>query len=178
MKKNEVLKDRLGRNLFIRLIQKKGIPMKNSQFDAILVAAIGQELEAHHFYSEAARRVANSGVRETFLQLAKDELGHKELLERVRDDPSLESKIGAKVTDYKIAESEPLPQLTIEMTPKDAIALAMKKELQAVELYRSFAASSMLSEVRKLFENLSMMELGHKAKLETIFVDIGYPEVF
>lgn len=152
--------------------------MKNPQLDAILVAAIGQELEAHHFYCEAARRVANSGVRETFLQLAKDELGHRELLERVRDDPSLESKIGPKVNDYKIAESEPLPQLTIEMTPKDAIALAMKKEQLAAELYGSLLASASTPDVKTIFENLRLMELGHKAKLETIFVDIGYPEVF
>lgn len=152
--------------------------MKNLQLDAILVAAIGQEIEAYQFYNEAALRVKNDGVRETFLQLAKDELGHKELLQRVRKDPSLASKIGVPVNDYKIAESGPLPQLTIEMTPRDAIALAMKKEQQAVELYRLLAASAVAADIKTMFENLSLMELGHKAKLETVFVDIGYPEVF
>jgi rubrerythrin len=152
--------------------------MKNARLDAILAEAIGQELEANRFYKEAAALVKNSSVKETFLQLAKDELDHKGLLERFRDDPSLESKIGPPVNDYKIAESEPLPQLTVEMALKDAIALAMKKEQLAAELYGSLRASASAPEVKTMFENLRFMELGHKARLENIFVDIGYPEVF
>jgi bifunctional DNase/RNase len=34
--------------------------------------------------------------------------------------------------DYKVAESVELPEITIDMKPADAIALAMKKEQQAV----------------------------------------------
>jgi len=29
-----------------------------------------------------------------------------------------------------------------------------------------------------MFENLARMELGHKTRLEHMFVDIGYPEAF
>jgi hypothetical protein len=32
--------------------------------------------------------------------------------------------------------------------------------------------------MKDVFNNLANMELGHKHRLETVFVDIGYPEAF
>lgn len=80
--------------------------------------------------------------------------------------------------DYKVAETTELPKLSIDMKPADAIALAMKKEQQAVEFYRALGESATDASVKKIFENLTNMELGHKHRLENVFVEIGYPEVF
>ena len=87
-------------------------------------------------------------------------------------------KIAPPAADYKVAEATELPALSIEMKPADAIALAMKKEQEAVEFYRGLADGSDDAEIKKIFENLVNMELTHKNRLENVFVEIGYPEVF
>ena len=78
----------------------------------------------------------------------------------------------------KVAEATELPKLTLDMQPADAIALAMKKEQQAVEFYRDLSKHCADQEIGKIFENLANMELTHKQKLENVFVEIGYPEAF
>ena len=64
------------------------------------------------------------------------------------------------------------------MKPADAIALAMKKEEEAVKFYQGMAAVSQDEEIKGKFEYLAGMELIHKNRLENVFVEIGYPEVF
>lgn len=152
--------------------------MNNPQIDQVFATAATRELEANEFYRGVAGRMADPAVRDIFKQLADEEMGHYELIEKFRADSTLILKIAAPVGDWKVAESEELPRLSLDMKPKDAIALAMKKEQQAVEFYQRLAASSSAAEVRDMFQNLANMELGHKRQLETVFVEIGYPEVF
>lgn len=140
--------------------------------------AIEREAGAHRFYSAVAGRMSNSTVREEFARLAAEELGHRELLVRMKYDPAAMATLKCPAADYHVAESEPAPELSIDMPPRDAIALAMKKEQQAVEFYRGLAASALTPQTRDIFSGLANMELGHKVALETVFVDIGYPEVF
>jgi rubrerythrin len=104
-------------------------------------------------------------------------MGHKELLEKFKYDPTMVMKIEAP-PDYKVAEATELTKLSIAMKPADAIALAMKKEQQAVEFYREFRDRATERSIKDVFENLANMELGHKHRLENVFVEIGYPEVF
>jgi rubrerythrin len=145
----------------------------------IFSTAIQREIEAHEFYLKVAERVNNPGVQEIFRELALEELGHKELLERFKSDPTLAMKFQAdKPVDYRIAEGTELPKLSIDMKPMDAIALAIKKEQKAMGFYQELARSAHEAELQKIFEGLAEMELGHKIKLENVFVDIGYPEVF
>jgi len=146
--------------------------------EKLFVIATQRENEAYEFYRQAARKVADPNVKEIFLKLARDEQKHFELLERFRANPEKIMKICPPAADWKIAESESLPILSTEMKPKDAIALAMKKEQQAVDFYRSLSSASTAVDIRSMFDNLANMELTHKHRLERIFVDIGYPEVF
>jgi len=150
----------------------------HDELEKILNLAIGREEGANKFYRSLAKKVTNVSVKETFNELAIEELNHKALLLALKADPNLESRLLPVPVDYKIAETEDSPDLTENMTPKEAIALAMKKELQAVNLYETLAGAAKTDEVRRMFENLVNMELGHKNKLEVMFVDIGYPEVF
>jgi len=64
------------------------------------------------------------------------------------------------------------------MKPADAIALAMKKEEEAMNLYLSLAESCKDEAQKQIFKDLAAMERGHKFKMEKAFVDIGYPEVW
>lgn len=152
--------------------------MNRNDIDRILTLAIGREIAANRFYADAAGRLKSRTAAEIFRKLARDEEGHRDALERLRRDPSLELKFIAPKSDFKVAESESGPELTIDLSPRDAVTLAMKKEQEAVEFYRSLAFLAADEGARTLFENLGAMELSHKHSLEKIFVDIGYPEVF
>jgi len=152
--------------------------MDRTQLDDLLTTAIAREVEANAFYRQVAERSTDPNVRTIFAELAAEELGHKNLLEGVRRDPNLIGRFFAPAADYKVAEATALPALSIDMKPADAIALAMKKEQQAVELYLELAARASDSEMVKSFNALANMERGHKTRLEDVFVQIGYPEVF
>ena len=84
----------------------------------------------------------------------------------------------ARVPDFHVAETVEQPVLSIDMKPADAIALAMKKEQAAMEHYTRLAQACTDSEQQRIFTELAAMEREHKARMESAFVDIGYPEVW
>ena len=140
--------------------------------------AIAREIEANDFYAKAARTAVDASVRAIFTELAKDELAHMELLERLRADPTLPMKMHKPAVDYKVAEEVDLPMLSTDMKPADAIALAMKTEQRAMEFYAGMATNCADAELKGIFQSLADMEAGHKCRLEALFVDIGFPEAF
>ena len=146
--------------------------------EKILADAIEREVEAYEFYQQVYERTEDSTVKEVFEQLAKEELSHRNLLEQFLHDPTMLMNIHPPSADYQIAEATEMPKLSIEMKPADAIALAMKKEQQAVEFYRGLAEKATDSKAKSVFENFINIELGHKHRLEDVYVQIGYPEAF
>jgi rubrerythrin len=150
---------------------------KTVDIKSILDAAIVREEEAFAFYSRASERMTNRTVKEIFDQLGKDELCHKTFLQACLKDTQLAAKLPTPA-DYKVAEATAEPTLSIDMKPADALALAMKKEQHAVDFYQGLAKVASDATFRAMFENLARMELGHKTRLENMFVDIGYPEAF
>jgi rubrerythrin len=152
--------------------------MDHLDIDKLFTLAAKREIEARDFYESVAKKMKDAAVREIFAQLSRDEAGHFETIEKFKHDPTMVMKISAPEGDWKVAESEKLPKLSVKMKPKEAIALAMKKEQQAVEFYRGLAGQASDAGVKSMMENLANMELSHKRRLETIFVDIGYPEAF
>jgi rubrerythrin len=151
--------------------------MEHQEIEQALSTAIEREIEAYEFYRHVYERVNAESVKEVFQQLAQEEMGHREVLEKLKHDPTMVMKIQTP-PDYKVAEATELPELRIDMKPADAIALAMKKEQQAVQFYRALGESATDTQLKNIFENLVNMELGHKHRLENVFVEIGYPEVF
>lgn len=152
--------------------------MDKLEFDQLMATAIKREMEANAFYGDVARKVENEDVKKVFAELASEEMGHAELLERYKADPTMVMKINPPDLDTKVAEATDLPELSVNMKPADAVALAMKKEQQAVEFYRGLADGTDDAEVKDILTNLSNMELAHKSRLENIFAQIGYPEDF
>lgn len=151
--------------------------MEQTELTKLFEMAIGREIEAYTFYSGVARRVQDKPVKELFEQLASEEKGHEEALRKFQSDPASAATFNAPA-DYKVAESVALPEVTIDMKPADAIALAMKKEQQAVEFYTQLAEWCSDATIKGHYENLAAMELNHKHRLESMFVDIGYPEAW
>jgi len=152
--------------------------MDKAEMEKIFSVAIGREAKAYEFYRDVAAKMTNDEVKKVFQQLADEELGHREQLETLLHDPTKVMQFNPPGADYKVAEATDPEPLSLDMKPKDAIALAMKKELEAVNFYKGLSAAATDAGLKQMFDNLANMELNHKARLETVFVEIGYPEVF
>ena len=151
--------------------------MEQSDFELIFQKAAAREAEAYRFYTDVAGKTTDESVKEIFLELARQEKGHEELMWKFKGDSTMELKFQAP-PDYKVAETVEEKEPTVDMKPVDAIALAMKREQKSVEFYSGLAASCKDPGLKKVFAGLANMEAGHKHRLENLFVDIGYPEVW
>jgi rubrerythrin len=146
-------------------------------YQDIIEQAIAAEIEAAQFYLEVSQKTGNDYLKDLFLTFSEEEKKHREILERFRDDPSMAISF-EKVPDFHVSETVDEPALSIDMTPTEAIALAMKKEETAMLQYSQMAESSTNPKHKEIFLELAAMERGHKAKMESAFVDIGYPEIW
>ena len=150
--------------------------MKN--YKEILKMAVGNEIEAFEFYRDAAAKMKDPAMKKTFQELADEESGHKVLLEGFLSNEMKDMKFSDE-KDYKVAETVEAPQaLSTDMAFKDAIALAMKKEQEAMEMYQQFADASDEAKQKETFLELAKMEKGHKVRLEGIYTDIAFIEVW
>ena len=150
--------------------------MKN--YKEILKMAVGNEVEAYEFYRDAAAKMKDPAMKKTFMELADEESGHKVLLEGFLNNEMKDMKFSEE-KDYKVAETVEAPQaLSTDMAFKDAIALAMKKEQEAMEMYQQFADASEGAKQKETFLELAKMEKGHKVRLEGIYTDIAFIEVW
>jgi len=149
--------------------------MDTETFDRVMRRSIDEEIAALEFYREAARKVADPGLKAVFEDLAHEEEGHRDILERLRVDPLARVEFG-RVPDFRVSESQDVPSPSLATTPSEAFHLAMKKEEEAMRVYRGMAGGCSDPEIRKVFLELAEMERGHKAKLEDLFVNAAYPE--
>lgn len=150
--------------------------MKN--YKEILKMAVGNEVEAFEFYRDAAAKMKDPAMKKTFQELADEESGHKVLLEGFLSNEMKDMKFSDE-KDYKVAETVEAPQtLSTDMAFKDAIALAMKKEQEAMEMYQQFADASEGAKQKETFLELAKMEKGHKVRLEEIYTNVAFIEVW
>lgn len=151
--------------------------MNRGQLRQIIQQAIEEEIESYEFYEAASKKVEEESIKKLFDDLAKEELDHKKFLEDFLDSKvqTMELK---EVDDYKVAETIDRPRLTTEMDFIDGLKLAIKREEEAMEMYRGLASACEDVQTRDIFLGLSRMEALHKTRLEDIFVTVGYREVW
>ncbi|MCK9299138.1 ferritin family protein [Methanoculleus sp. YWC-01] len=151
--------------------------MNSEDFQKIITNAIDSEVESYTFYRSVADRVKDANLKTLFLDLAEDEKGHREYLQGLllRDVNQMHF-VAAR--DYKITDSIEEPELSVDMKPLDGLVLAIKKELQAAQMYTQLAAASADAEQQTVFVQLANMEKGHKARLEDIYTNMAYPEAW
>ena len=148
-----------------------------SYFTEIIQFAIDREIEAETFYLEIAAKTTKEAMREIFVGFAAEEKRHQQMLKGILN--SKETLLQFKpASDYKISETIEAAGLTDEMTMADAFSVAMKKEEEAMKMYQRLASDSPSGEYRKLFEDLAVMEQGHKVKMEKYYTDVAYNEVW
>ena len=151
--------------------------MNLDQYKEIIEFAIAGEKEAQEFYTVAAYKTDDPYLKKMFEQFAKDEKGHEKILKGILSKGAINLYFDES-TDYKVAETVDTPKLTTDMKPADAIALAMKKEEEAMKQYTDLAEACKDPGQKIVFLDLASMERGHKLKMEKAFVDIGYTEVW
>jgi len=151
--------------------------MEQNEYVGILEFAINSEIDARTFYEEVSQTCEDEYLKRMFLDFAEEENRHKLMLEDILSGGVMGFTV-AGTKDYNVASTVDKPVLSIKMTPADAIALAMKNEEEAMNLYMRLAEDSIDPKQKKVFQDLATMERGHKFKMEKAFVDIGYPEVW
>ena len=151
--------------------------MKSEDLKKIIDLAVNNEVEAYEFYRDAAMKIEDNHLKEVFEDLAKEELEHKRFLEEFSKSGLDTIKLD-EVVDYKVAETLDKPVLSIDMSFTDAISLAIKQEEEAMDMYKNLAEACLDDEEKNLFIGLENMERMHKARLEDIYIDTAYAEVW
>ncbi len=143
--------------------------------------SIKKEQASYDFYTDAAAKVKTQNLKELFTELAEEEMGHRTFLEKVLEEKTFSSPIKAQKNDYRLAEEviEDKPDLSTDMPFDAAIALAIKREEEAMALYQGLADQITTNdEMRDMFINLRNMEQAHKTRLESIYMNVAYSEVW
>ncbi|MHC4292034.1 MAG: ferritin family protein [Planctomycetota bacterium] len=130
----------------------------------ILDYAIEQEDEANSFYTHLAQDVQKAELREALKSFAADEFQHKLRLEGVREGQI--ELTPEEIGTFHIAEQIGYVKPREDMSYKELLAFAIKKEAQAEQLYLKLAEVTKHPEWSELFKLLAQEEARHKFNLE------------
>jgi len=148
--------------------------------EEILTEAIQGEVESYELYTNAATMVKAPHIKDTLLELAQEELGHKAMLENMLAHPA-SLRRGVKrlrsepIQDYKVGDHLVVKPLTPDSTFQDVLIFASRKEQQSHELYRDLAEENE-GEIRDLFEAMARDELRHKDLVERWYEEVVYQD--
>ncbi len=144
--------------------------MDEKKFHEIIQFAIEKEIEAYNFYTEATQNARYSGGRELFSSLAKEEEGHRKLLENLNMEKVAQKRI-EKVPDLHISDYMVDIEIRPDLSYADILRVAMKREERSLKLYTDMKESNTDEDLKKLFTFLANEEAKHKLKLEKIYDD-------
>ena len=138
---------------------------KFGSVNEILDFTIQQEQNAVEFYNELAENAANAEMKSTFIQFAKEEMGHKARLTNIKETGIMEGS-SEQVADLKIADFVVRITPSPNMSYEEALVLAMKREKAAFKLYTKLSERTGNPELRALFQSLAVEESKHKLRFE------------
>jgi len=148
----------------------------DTEMEAIVKSAIYHEELSHEFYTRMAKLVSHAETKETFQYLAKEELEHKHFLESCFT-PQGCTLVG-RPQDVHLAEHLEAPPFREDLSPKEAMVIAMKREEGSHRFYQALAALQPQGEIRNFLEKMARVELSHKEKMEYLYDNIAFPEVW
>lgn len=138
--------------------------IKCRSFDEVLDFAILQEKAAQQFYTKLAGEVQDPAVRGLYRQLASEEKEHENRLSALKGyayalrEPDLRD-----LAESGYLDAMPVPA---DVTVKEAIVLAIRKERSAEHLYTILADLVQQEELEQLFRVLAGQELQHRQAFE------------
>jgi rubrerythrin len=151
--------------------------MNQNEYKKIISLAIQREVEAYTFYHNVSAKAKDKSIKSIFKKLAEEELEHRHTLEGFLIKTS-EKMHFSESKDYKIVDALPTPSLTADLKPVEGIIIAIKNELEAMQMYTQLASASTDEAQRNIFLELASMERGHKSMLEDIYTNMAFPEVW
>jgi rubrerythrin len=138
--------------------------------DEILDFAIDAEVTSVEFYMDLAKRVETPEMKKVFEDFAKEELGHKAKLQEMKKN-KWSITADEDVPDLMIADYVVDVELQPDMSYKDALVVAMKREKAAYRLYLDLAAVAEAEELTETFLWLAQEEAKHKLRFEIEYDD-------
>ncbi len=151
--------------------------MKAEDARKIISLAIDREVESYSFYKSVSEKVEDPALKSTFKELAGEEKKHREFLQSFLTRDPKTMKFDAKA-DYKVVDALKTPKLSTDLKPLEGLVIAIKKELEAMQMYTQLANASKDTETQLLFGQLANMEKTHKARLEDIYTNMAFVEVW
>lgn len=131
----------------------------------ILDFAIQNEQNAVDFYTNLAKNARTDDMKSVFEQFAKEEIGHKARLTKIKSEGIFNLPI-EKVQDLKISSYTSKTEVKPNMSYEDALVVAMKREKFAFKLYSALAERAPNAELKNIFLGLAMEESKHKLRFE------------
>jgi rubrerythrin len=149
----------------------------DNPLNSIIRTAIQREIEAN--YSNAAELANTPNGRDLLLDMAAQELGHRNRLEamlrgdvfKVISKKQQKQVVDLKITDYLVEEP-----LSADSDLQTILIVAGKRERASFELYSSLARVAADPDSVKLFEFLANEELTHKRRVEAMYDELVYQD--
>lgn len=142
--------------------------MDEKEFQEVVRFTIEKEIGTYNLYTMCGQIARYSGAKELFEELAKEEKGHRKLLENLSIERVEQAKLKAvqdlRISDYLI-EVECMP----DSSYADILRLVMKNEEHSVKLYNDLKESCTDEDLKNLFAFLAQEEAKHKLKFEKIY---------
>ncbi len=148
----------------------------DAELQTLIEQAIAQEELSHDFYRRMAELTTHQDTRDTFLYLAREEQEHKHFLQQCLTPAGC--PLAGRPQDTKLAEYMQAPAITPEMSPKEALVVAMKREEAAHNFYTHLAGLQPPGEAKAFLEKMAQVELGHKEKVEYLYNNVAFPEAW
>jgi rubrerythrin len=142
----------------------------------IIQQVIDDTMSSRELYLTMADLVEHPETKETLRYLAKNETGHKRFLQKILDEAAC--PLEPPLEDAHVSEFLKCPSITREMSPKEALVLAIKREETLHKFYKYLEDLQPQGEIRNLLKELALMKLEHKERLEDIYDDVAFPEVW
>jgi rubrerythrin len=131
----------------------------------ILDFAIKNEQLAVDFYNKLAGNSKNEEMKAVFMQFAKEEMGHKARLTKIKEEGSFSVSDG-EVIDLKMSDYLVDVSPNADLSYEEALILAMKREKNAFKLYTRLAEKAPDDNLKKIFNLLAIEESKHKLRFE------------
>jgi rubrerythrin len=145
---------------------------KHDQMRKILDFAIKEEEAAVMFYTKLSSQAQKQEMKKVFRDFAAEERAHKRKLAAImKGSVSFGGDEKSKVPDLKVGNYLTDVQPRNDMTYREALVVAMKKEKAAFEMYSDLSERVEGAKARELFLSLSKEEARHKLRFEIEYED-------
>ena len=137
----------------------------------VIEFAVMREEEARQFYLELSRKSPDPFMKQIFMDFAHEEEKHRNTLENL--DPEGLKRLFAHnigpVNDMDLAPDTPDTPADGDLSFREALALAMKREDKSQQLYSLLAEMSADDTISLVFIGLAREEAHHRRRIERAY---------